>query len=94
MRWTCIRTIKLSQIHPAVRTRNAELSQFTEVVPLYCAALTENEADYPPYFYCIGNNAVQIRGASLQWYNRFDTETTIMPWEDIFANEEKGCSLR
>jgi hypothetical protein len=78
------RTINLSQIHPALRTRNAELSRFTEVVPLYCAALTEKKADYPPYF-TNGNNAVQIRGASLHWYKRFDTETTIMSWEDIFC---------
>jgi hypothetical protein len=47
---------------------------FTEVVLLHCAALTEKEADYPPYF-THGNNALQIRGASLQWYNRFNTET-------------------
>jgi hypothetical protein len=37
---------------------------------------------------------VQIRGASLHWYKRFDTETTIMSWEDIFCKWGKGLHLR
>lgn len=85
------RTINLSQIHPALRTRNAELSRFTEVVPLYCAALTEKKRIILrillmatmlcrfAVLLCTGTNVSTRKPQSCRG-------------KTFFANEEKGCT--
>jgi hypothetical protein len=82
------RTVKMSQIHPAVRGLTA--TQFSAVVPLFCAALTLEEAEDPP-FYMNSQGRVLLRGASLSCFCSTKT-SSIMPWEDVTNEEPIGES--
>lgn len=42
-----LRTVSLSQIHPMVKI-GADNPPFSEVAPIFCAALSDQEAGYPP----------------------------------------------
>jgi hypothetical protein len=82
------RTVKLSHIHPAVRSLIP--TAFTQVSPLFCAALTMKEAVNPPFYTDLGR--VSVRGASLTCCDRTEASTT-MPWDDVTAEEKKGEHL-
>jgi hypothetical protein len=58
------RSVKLTQIHPAVDSDPGNNNGFTHVSPLFCAALTPPESEDPPFFMLGGR--VAVRGASLQ----------------------------
>jgi hypothetical protein len=79
----------MSQIHPAVRSLNP--TAFCAVVPLYCAALTEAEAKYPPY-YTDRKGRVSIRGAPLCCGDPYTDASSIMPWDEVSEEEQKGGS--
>jgi hypothetical protein len=83
------RTVKMSQIHPTVRSLNP--TAFCAVVPLYCAALTEAEAKYPPY-YTDRKGRVSIRGASLCCGDPYTDTSLIMPWDEVTEEEQTGES--
>jgi len=83
------RTVKLNQIRPLVTT-SALPSPCTQVTPLYCAALTEKEAQYPPFCVSETTKKVLVCGASLQSCNDFLKDSKVMPWDKITDSEERS----
>lgn len=86
------RTVKFSQVYPVVKASIP--SQFTAVVPLYCASLEEGESKSPPYrrTECDlrKSGRVVFVGASLQCIDDFNGDAAHDPWSEVSKEENKA----
>ena len=82
----------MHQIYPVVRRYYedaADQQQFSRVVPLFCAAFTQDEAEYPPYNFLKSGKGLLVRGVSLFGVDN-SNEATINPWDEITESDEEG----